>query len=171
MIGRALTHRKRSRMRRLLKSPGLILQRSIIVGAPVEEVYDFWKDLDNYPCFMSFVQKVQVNDTGGLRWTVAGPAGLTLDWDAELKALLPNQIISWKSLPKAKIRQEGRVRFTSLSHGRTRVEIYMSYASPAGVVGLALSHWLGFDPSQKIDEDLEVMKRLIEGSTSLRTIA
>ena len=52
----------------------------------------------------------------------------------------------------------------------TRLDIELSYAPPMGALGYAVAHFLGFDPRSKIDEDLLVMKSLIEHNSDPRNV-
>jgi uncharacterized membrane protein len=127
----------------------------------VDQVYGFWKDFSNFPKFMSYIRDVHVNEIGGLEWIAEGPRGVPVKWDAVVGAMTENQLISWKSSHNSLIANEGRISFSEDSGG-TRLGIELTYAPPAGALGYAVVRLLGFDPRQKIDQDLEVMRRLIE---------
>ncbi len=141
--------------------PAMRLRRSLLVRAPVDQVYGFWKDFSNFPKFMSYIRDVHVNEIGGLEWIAEGPRGVPVKWDAVVGAMTENQLISWKSSHNSLIANEGRISFSEDSGG-TRLGIELTYAPPAGALGYAVVRLLGFDPRQKIDQDLEVMRRLIE---------
>jgi uncharacterized membrane protein len=47
-------------------------------------------------------------------------------------------------------------------NGGTRVQVHLSYRPPAGQVGQTVSSWLGADPLQEFEEDLNRMKRFVE---------
>jgi uncharacterized membrane protein len=172
-----LSGRSRGRIRYFLGSAGILtllgsmgdglfssavrIRRSIQVRAPVDEVYDFWKRFDNYPRFMSEIREVSVNEQGGLHW-VAGP----IQWNADVLELQPNQRIAWRSVPGAILKNEGKIRLHALATDLTEVHVELSYAPPAGVLGYAVVHLLGFDPRSKVDSDLRKMRELIETQAS-----
>ena len=145
-----------------IANPSIRLKRAIRVNAPIDDVYDFLSQFMNYPRFMSYVQNVEVNDHGGLRWTMQGPAGLTFHWNTSLGKMILNQAISWKSSLNSLIRNSGDIRLTELTDESTEVHITLTFAPPVGALGYAVVHILGFDPKEKIDEDLQVLKAILE---------
>jgi uncharacterized membrane protein len=143
--------------------PEVQLHRTIEVDAPIEVVYDFWKDFGNYARFMSYVKEVKVNDRFGITWTVIGPRGMAIHWDVRPSSMIRNQRISWESLPGALIENAGRIFFsTSKNSNQTLVDVNLSYAPPAGILGYQVIKVLGFDPRDQIDHDLTHMRYLIE---------
>lgn len=139
------------------------LERRIDVNAPLEVVFDFWKNFANFTRFMSYVQMVEVNESFGFTWTVVGPVGIPIHWDSGLSAFIPNQLISWRSFPGALISNTGHIFFRNIKKGNaTRVEVSLSFAPPAGLLGYEAIKVLGFDPRSRIDGDLTKMKILVE---------
>src|SRR5512132_3778010 len=69
--------------RRALSGSGEIeVERSVTIEAPVERVYEFWNDVENFPRFMSHVREVRRLGPDRSRWVVAGPAGAPIEWEA-----------------------------------------------------------------------------------------
>lgn len=145
-----------------IANPSVKLKRTIRVKAPIDDVYDFLSHFSNYPLFMSYIKNVEVNDLGGLRWTLVGPAGVPFHWNTTLGKLIKNQAISWKSSINSVIRNSGDIQLVELPNEGTEVKVELTYAPPAGALGYAAVHFLEFDPKEKIDEDLQVLKALIE---------
>lgn len=85
-----------------------------------------------------------------------------MEFDAEITRAIPNQMMSWKTLPGAAVAHAGIVRFDPEADGGTRVHIRMSYNPPAGWLGHGLATASGVDPKSSLDEDLVRMKTLIE---------
>ena len=50
--------------------------------APVHDVYEMLRNYDNFPRFMHNVRAVEVRPDGTSHWSVAGPAGVSVEWDA-----------------------------------------------------------------------------------------
>ncbi len=141
---------------------GVTVQKTITVRQPIHIVFDLWSRLDNFPMFMQHVREVDIEVGGNrTRWTVAGPAGTKLEFEAETIELEPDRVIAWRTLPGQSIEHEGRVRFIEVEGG-TRVQVQMTYRPPGGVVGHAIAHILGWDPKARMDEDLARMKSLLE---------
>jgi|SRR5882724_3853185 len=140
---------------------GIEVQKTICVNAPVEQVYGFWSDYQNFPRFMSRVREVRV-DGDRSHWVVEGPAGVAVEWDAEVVASEPNSCIEWRSTPDSAVQQEGDVRFEPMEDGGTRVRVRLCYQPPAGAFGHAVATLFGADPKSDMDADLMRMKSMIE---------
>jgi uncharacterized membrane protein/gas vesicle protein len=137
------------------------LDNSINVAAPRETVYGLWSNYENFPHFMSNVQKVQDLGNGRSHWVVNGPAGTVVEWDAVLTESKFPEVLAWKTEPNSPVQHQGRVRFDE-QNGGTRVQVQMDYAPPAGVVGHAIAALFNGDPKKQMDEDLMRMKTFIE---------
>ena len=138
------------------------IQKTITIAAPVAAVFDFWMQHENYPQFMSNVREVVKTGEATYHWLVAGPAGVSVEWDAEITKQVPNQLITFKSLPGSAIEQTGSIHFTPVTEGETCVNIKMSYTPPAGAIGHLVAMLFGADPKKEMDEDLMRMKSFIE---------
>jgi uncharacterized membrane protein len=166
IIGGALLVRSISnmRMRQLLGATGrraIDIQKTIHVAAPVEEVYRLWRNQQNFPRFMSHVKNVEPAGEGRYRWTVSGPGGLPVSWNAIVTREIPNRLLAWKSEPGSIVGSAGIVRFDRDAYG-TRVHIRMSYNPPGGAIGHAVAALFGADPKHAMDEDLVRLKSLLE---------
>lgn len=138
------------------------VQKTTNVNAPVESVFAFWRDYQNFPLFMTNVREVQPLDEYRSRWIVAGPAGVPIEWISEVTNVVPNQRIEWRSQPGSPVRHTGVVRFDPNGHGGTRVDIQLWYVPLAGAVGHAVARVFGTDPKSEMDADLMRMKTMIE---------
>ncbi|MGK5083208.1 SRPBCC family protein [Bdellovibrionota bacterium FG-1] len=170
LLSRAMTNRDITQVIGSLILPVIQMKRTLSVSTNVEEAYSFWSQFKNYPRFMSFIRDVQINDSGVLRWAAKAPGGAQVHWETSVFDLIPNQRIAWKSIPGSLIATEGSVQFESIETGGTRLHIELSYAPPAGALGYLVARLLGFDPRDRIDQDLEVMKLLLQhGQPSARS--
>jgi uncharacterized membrane protein len=138
------------------------IDKTIHIAAPVEAVYCFWANVENFPRFMSHLREVRDLGNGKSRWVADGPAGVPVTWEAETTTQIANVKLAWKSVPGSVIRTAGEVRFEPEATDLTRVEIRMSYTPPAGVVGHAIATLLGANPKNEIDRDLVRLKSLLE---------
>jgi uncharacterized membrane protein len=138
------------------------MQQAITVAAPLEDVYKFWANYSNLARFMSHVKEVRDLGGGRSHWVVDGPAGTTVEWDAQLDYDTPYRELKWSSLPDSQVGNCGSVRFEPDPRGGTRVHVHISYTPPAGELGAAFSSLLGANPRQMLDEDLRRFKALIE---------
>ena len=163
ILTRALTNFETSRLLGIDGGRKVIeIQKTINIEAPVDRVYTYWSHPENFPDFMTHVFEVRRIGDGLYRWTVGGPAGLRVQWDAEISALDFNKCLAWKSLPGAVVGQAGVTQFSSNPDGSTRVDIKMSYNPPAGVLGHLIAELFGVDPKHEMDDDLMRMKSFIE---------
>lgn len=138
------------------------LEKQIHINAPVEEVFAFWRELENFPRFMTHVKEVRQISDRRYRWKVEGPVGLSFEWDADISGLVPNELVAWRSAEGALVRNAGIVRFEPDARGGTRINIRMQYNPPAGAIGHAFARLLGSDPKRQMDDDLVRLKSLIE---------
>lgn len=160
LIARAATNMSLSRMFGL-GGRGIVVQKVISVEAPVETVFAFWTDYQNFPRFMHNVREVQVQEDRS-HWVVAGPAGVPVEWNAQLVALEPNALLRWRSISDSAVKHEGCVRFEPNRNGGTRITVRLSYVPPAGAFGHAVATIFGADPKTEMDADLLRMKTIIE---------
>lgn len=138
------------------------VNETITLHAPVHEVYSFWNRLENFPRFMSHVRDVQETRTNHWLWTVDGPAGMPVTFDADVTEHVPDEIIAWRTSLDSMIQHGGSVRFQPAMDGGTKLIVTMSYNPPAGVVGHAVAKAFGIDPMKSISDDLQHLKSLIE---------
>lgn len=163
IVARSITNMPMKQMVGIGAGPEVIdVQKTIDIAAPVEKVFEFWNNFQNFPKFMANVREVQMKEEGKSHWVVAGPAGIPVEWDAQITERVPNKLIAWKTVPGSVVEHAGAVRFDSNSDGTTRVDIKMSYNPPAGALGHVVATLFGADPKSEMDADLARMKTLIE---------
>jgi uncharacterized membrane protein len=143
------------------RGQGIKVEHSVTVGRPVDEVYSFWRNLENLPRFMDHLEAVIVIDEDRSRWTAKGPAGTRIEWEAEIHNEIPDELLAWRSLPGSDVDNAGSVHFTPLGEG-TEVRVVLSYDPPAGRVGATVAKLLGEEPSQQVQEDLRRFKQVME---------
>jgi uncharacterized membrane protein len=147
---------------------GIVAQRvesNVVVEAPVEKVYDYWKDLENLPRFMSNIEEVRSTGADTSHWRVKGPLGAKLEFDARTTQNEPNSAIGWNSVD-GDVQTSGQVRFQELGSDRTRVEVTMNYADPpGGKVGETASKLVA-NPQVMLEQDLRNFKEIMEGTAT-----
>ena len=138
----------------------------------VADVYRFWRRLENLPRFMTHLNRVTETPDGKSHWVARGPAGLAVEWDAEIINEVENQVIGWRSLPGSDVVTAGAVNFDTARQGRsTQVSVHLQYAPPAGKAGAMIASLFGLEPSQTIREDLRHFKQLLEAGEIPRATA
>jgi len=151
--------------------PGpLELYASVTVNKSPEEVYAFWRDLENLPTFMLHLQHVSEDGDGRTHWVANAPVRRKVTWDAEITGDEPGRRISWKSLPGADVDNSGTVHFAPAPGGRgTEVRVVMHYDVPGGRVGRVLAKVFGEEPEQQVRDDLRRFKQVMETGDIVRT--
>lgn len=153
-------------LRRLIGLSGarrvIDIQKTILVNAPLEDVYEVWSHVESFPHFMAHVREVRQTAPEQSHWTVCGPAGMSIEWDAVTTRQIPNELLAWKSLPGALVEHEGTARFERTAANGTRLDLKLSYNPPAGALGHVVAALFGIDPKHVLDDDLVRFKSLIE---------
>jgi uncharacterized membrane protein len=140
-----------------------LVSKSLIINRSPEEIYEFWRDFENLPAFMRHLQSVRVMDDGRSHWVASGPAGTSVEWDAEIIEDRPNELIAWRSLEGADVENSGSVRFERAPGNRgTIVRVEIKYKPPGGVIGEWLAKLMGSDPEHQSLEALRCLKQLME---------
>jgi uncharacterized membrane protein len=140
------------------------VEKFVTINRPAEECYLFWRNFQNFPRFMEHLESIQLLDDRRSHWKAKGPAGATVEWDAELTVDQPGKLLAWHSIEGADIDNGGTVSFERAPGGRgTIVRVQMQYKPPGGQAGALVAKLLfGEEPAQQIDDDLRRFKQLIE---------
>lgn len=151
---------------------GVHVRESIRLEVPVVDVYRFWRRLENLPQFMTHLDRVTEVSDGKSHWVTSGPAGLAVEWDAEIINEVENKVLAWRSLPGSDVVTAGSVNFEAARGGRsTQVSVHLQYAPPAGKAGALVASLFGGEPSQTVREDLRHFKQLLEAGEIPRATA
>ena len=147
-----------------LQTPGLQVKETLTINCPPARAYQFWRNLENLPRFMNFLESVQAGEDGRSHWIVKAPPGITLTWDAEIVADEPDKLIRWQTLPSTTaVQHSGEVRFKSAPAGRgTEVTADLRYEPPGGVVGEAFGYLTNGVTEQLIREQVRRFKAVLE---------
>jgi uncharacterized membrane protein len=138
------------------------LEHTVTVHRPVEEVYRFWRNVENWPQVMPHLESVTSAGRTRFHWSMKGPAGATVTWNAAITDDRPNRLIAWQSMTQSGGNHRGAIRFRSLASGDTDVCMSLDYHPSSGPVGIATGHALGDDPAHRVQEHLAEFKRLME---------
>jgi uncharacterized membrane protein len=145
------------------RETGIRVKRSITIGRPRQEVYAFWHDFQNLPRFMKHLESVTDLGNGRSHWKAKAPAGAAVEWDAEVTADQPNELIAWRSLGNPDVNNAGVVRFTDAPGARgTEVHVDLRYDPPGGTLGALFAKIFGEEPSIQIADDLRRFKQVLE---------
>jgi uncharacterized membrane protein len=138
------------------------VESSVVVEAPVSRVYEYWRDLENLPNFMTNVEEVRATGPDRTHWVIKGPLGAKMEFDAETTQEEENRALGWNSV-EGNVETSGQVHFQELGPERTRVEVTMNYADPPGGRLGEVGSRLVSNPQVMVDQDLYNFKEIIEG--------
>jgi uncharacterized membrane protein len=139
----------------------LRIRKSLTINRPAEELYNFWRKLENLPSFMNHVKSVKDLGNGQSHWVVNVLNGMELEWDAHITVDRPNEMIAWETLPEATLQNRGYVKFIPTSRG-TEVSVSLEYDPPGSAVGEMAGRAVKFIAEQQIKEEIRNFKRLME---------
>ncbi len=141
------------------------VEGSIEAQAPVQTVYEYWRNLENLPNFMSNIEEVRSTGPDTTHWVVKGPLGTRMEFDARTTQDEPNSAIGWNTVD-GDVQTSGQVRFQELGPDRTRIDVTMNYADPpGGKVGEAASKAVA-NPKLMMEQDLRNFRDIIEGNAT-----
>jgi uncharacterized membrane protein len=137
------------------------VHESIEVGAPVEDVFRYWSNFENFSTFMQNVEEVRTTGQDTSHWRVKGPLGKSVEFDARTTEMDPSRGIGWNTT-EGEVMTSGEARFEEVAPGRTRVDVTMNYADPpGGRAGEAVANILS-NPERNLREDLHNFARIVE---------
>ena len=138
---------------------------SIEVEAPVAQVYEYWRNLENLPSFMKNIEEVRSTGPDTTHWVVKGPLGYRAEFDAKTTQDEQNSAIGWNTVD-GDVQTSGQVRFQEMTPNRTKVEVQMKFANPpGGKAGEAVSR-LTSGPKAIMLQDLKNFKDIMEGTAT-----
>ena len=137
--------------------------RTVTIGRPRQELYEFWRGFERLPQFMDNIRKVERVDEQRSRWTVKGPGGHDVEIVSRLVEDVPGSRLAWESDEGSDIDTAGAVEFTDAPPGRgTYVRFLMAYDPPGGVIGRGIAKLLQREPTIQARRDLRRFKQLME---------
>lgn len=138
--------------------------RTVTIKKPLEQVYAYWRQLENLPVFMTHLSNVKQLDDKRSHWEVNFPeTGLHLHWDAILVEEEINHLLSWRSVPGASIDNSGEVRFRRAPGDKgTEVQVALTYRPPLGEIGESIGKFLNPVFAVMVKEDVRRFKQLLE---------
>lgn len=153
-----------------MKSTNVNIRTSVSINKPVNEVYDFWRNLENLPKFMQHLETVTEKDKVTSHWTATGPGGLgKISWDAHILMDERGKMLSWHSLPDSTVDNAGKVVFKDNGSGGTNLDVTISYHAPLGVAGEAAAKLLNPFFEKMVKSDIQSLKTYMEMGENQKT--
>lgn len=138
------------------------VRRSIHIARSRDELFEIWRDFSRLPQFMTHLERVDVLSKTHSHWVTKGPAGMHVEWDAEIVAERTNEWIAWQSVEPAQVPNNGTVMFTDAPDGSTEVFVTLEAQPPAGKLGELVARMFGKSPDRQVRMALEKFKELAE---------
>ena len=139
------------------------VRASVLVNKPREEVYAFWRKLENLPLFMKHLESVEEIDEDTSAWKAKIPGGLGfIRWEAEIVNEEEGVVLAWQSVPGATIRNAGKINFSDTPGKGTRIDALITYQAPWGKFGEGVSRLLTPVFSDLIEKDILSFRQFIE---------
>lgn len=144
----------------------VLVKRSITINKPREEVYAFWRKLENLPRFMKHITEVDQLDDEGKRyhWQMEAPKlGKKVDWEAEIVDEIPNERILYRTYNGSDVGQAGEITFKDGPQGEgTEMQATIKYYPPQGAMGSAIAKMINALIENVVHEDMRRFKYLLE---------
>ena len=137
-------------------------QMSLRIAAPLDRMFSFWTRYTDFPKYSRYVREVYDQGEGRSRWTVVGPAGVAVSWNAVITRFVSNREIAWRTEPDSAVEHSGILKFKDNGDGTTTLHVRMSYNPPLGAIGHGLAKTVGADLKTLLNEELIRIKTVLE---------
>jgi uncharacterized membrane protein len=142
---------------------GVKVDEMIVIRRPPQDLFRFWRDLENLPRVFRHLDTVRALDRIRSHWQAKAPLGLHVDWEAVIHTERENAMLSWRSLPGSDVDTAGSVHFIPIEGGKaTLMRVVLKYFPWGGELGAAIARMFGEAPEQQIMDDLRCFKRTME---------
>jgi uncharacterized membrane protein len=136
---------------------------SLLINASPEEVFNYWRKLENLPRFMHHIESVTELDGRRSKWIAFGPANSRVEWTAEIVTETPGRLLAWRSEDGSPVQVDGSVEFRPAPADRgTYLDAIIQYRPPAGKFGSTVAKLLGKNPGFLMEQDMRRFKALME---------
>ena len=134
------------------------IEDTIEVQVPVQQAYNQWTQIEDFPKFMEGIQSVHQLDDTHVQW-VAEVRGESRQWTTEITEQQPDEKVAWRTI-EGEVKNDGVVTFEPLGDAQTRVNVQMDVKGESTAENVA-GDLLGVVKNQ-VHGDLERFKQLIE---------
>ena len=139
-----------------------LLAEAVTINKPCEELYRFWREPANLAQVMENIVSIEPLDANRSRWTVKGPAGKKVSWEAVITHDVPGEQISWRSAEGADVKNSGRIEFRDAGRRGTIVRATIAYEPPGGAIGQFIAKLFQREPRIQTRRDLHRFKQMME---------
>lgn len=137
------------------------IQASVTIRRTVHEVFSFYRDFRNLPCFLGDVMAIEPIGPTTSRWTIQGPLGIALNWTVRVTEERPDELIRYETVTSPGLRTQWEIHFApGRDAGETEVREVMK--APLGRLGRAALALIGKFPAEEVISNLHRLKELVE---------
>jgi uncharacterized membrane protein len=142
------------------------IEARITIQRSIDDVFKFYRDFSNLPCFLGDVTAIEPLGGETYRWTIQGPLGVRVNWKVRVTEQKSNEFIRYETVTSPGLRTYWDIHFAPGSDaGQTEVRELMR--TPLGRVGRAALALIGKFPSEEVSSNLRRLKEIMEtGSVS-----
>lgn len=148
-------------------SSDITLSSQVTINRSPEDIYQFWRDLQNLPRVMGFIERVEPREGKVSHWVARGPAGPAIEWDAEIVDDQPGKLLSWRSIEGSELQTWGNVVFSPRKGDQTadvkstEVKVTFNFYPPDTITG-SLAGFLSGLENSILDRNLRNLKSELE---------
>lgn len=142
----------------------IVATAKMVINRPKDEVYMFWRRLENLPIFMEHLSDVIEEDSVHSYWEAFLPGKIgKIHWNAQVIRDDFGEVISWQSIGSSQLENAGKVTFKAIDENQCELEVIIVYRAPAGDIGKTLAKWFNGGFQNMIQNDILRFKDYMEG--------
>ena len=144
--------------------PEIHVTETIIINRKVSDIYKFWRNLANLPCFIDHLDTVEDLGNGHNRWSIKTLVG-ELSWESEILEDKENEVIRWRSVPDARVINSGLLKLKQEGDA-TEATVEIHYTPPEEHDSFLEDKVLEAIADVQLKDDLRNLKRIMESERS-----
>ncbi len=147
--------------------PEIHVKENITINRKADDIYKFWRKLENLPRFITHLDSVEDLGEGHNRWTIKTPVG-HLSWDSEIIEDKENEIIRWRSMPDSRFNNSGSLSLEKKEGSdATEATVELRYNPPVGHDSFLENEILERITDMQMKDDLRNLKCIMESQTEV----
>jgi uncharacterized membrane protein len=127
---------------------------SFVVPHPVNTVFRFCSDFENYPKFIRALREVHDFGDGRSHWVGWSPSGRLVEWDAVTTKFVPGRVVAWQSTPRSDVRVSCSIRLLPDRGGATCVRVAVDYTWPTERIKEAVTAIASRKRTRELESDI-----------------
>lgn len=140
----------------------ITLTSHVTINRSPEDIYQYWRNFQNLPRVMSFIERVEPREGNIYHWVAKGPVGPTIEWDAEVVDDDPGELLAWRSIEGSDLHTWGTVVFSPREGDRgTEVAVTFHFCPPGPITGTLAKFMSGLE-NAILDKNLRKLKSQLE---------